>query len=90
MTVVHITQKPLAERWAMSPKSLERWRCEGNGPRYLKLGASKSARVIYRLADVEEYEAACFKDIPIMARAVAAMADGVATRGTEPTLVSRQ
>lgn len=78
MTVVHITQKQLAERWAMSPKSLERWRCEGNGPRYLKLGTGKSARVIYRLADVEEYEAACFKEVPVFARAVAAAADCVA------------
>lgn len=84
MTVVHITQKQLAERWAMSPKSLERWRCDGNGPRYLKLGTSRAARVIYRLADIEEYEAACFKEIPVITRAVVSMTDGVAAQGSEP------
>lgn len=57
MTVVHMNQKQLAERWGMSPKSLERWRCEGVGPRYLKLS---SARVLYRLDDIEAYEEACY------------------------------
>lgn len=51
--VRHLNQKQLADRWAISPRSLERWRWEGKGPRYLKIGG----RVVYRLDVVEEYEA---------------------------------
>jgi len=35
--------------------TLERWRTEGIGPKYLKL----CGRVLYRLVDIEEYECAC-------------------------------
>jgi hypothetical protein len=38
----------------MSPRTLERWRWEGRGPHYLKLGN----RIAYRIEDVEAYEAA--------------------------------
>jgi hypothetical protein len=36
-----------------SPRTLERWRWIGQGPQFLKIGG----RVIYRLADIEAYEA---------------------------------
>ena len=49
----HIDQKELAKRWLISPRTLEQWRWQGRGPRVLKLGG----RVIYRLADVDAYEA---------------------------------
>ena len=49
----HIDQKELARRWVISPRTLEQWRWQGRGPRFLKLGG----RVLYRLADVEAYEA---------------------------------
>ena len=49
----HIDQKELARRWLISPRTLEQWRWQGRGPRFLKLGG----RVLYRLADVEAYEA---------------------------------
>jgi predicted site-specific integrase-resolvase len=49
----HLNQSELAERWNMSPRTLERWRWIGQGPIYLKLGG----RVSYRLEDVEQYEA---------------------------------
>jgi hypothetical protein len=39
----------------VSEATLERWRTEGIGPKYLKLGG----RVLYRLVDIEEYESAC-------------------------------
>jgi predicted site-specific integrase-resolvase len=42
----------VAERWHISPRTLERWRWIGEGPRFLKVGG----RVIYRLEDVEAYE----------------------------------
>jgi len=31
----------------LSPRTLERFRVEGTGPRYLKAGAGKRARVLY-------------------------------------------
>lgn len=50
----NLDQKSLATRWLISERTLEQWRWQGKGPRYLKVGA----RVIYRLADIEAYEAA--------------------------------
>lgn len=53
MTVRHLNQIELAQRWRISPRTLERWRWLGQGPQYLKIGG----RVIYRLEDVETFEA---------------------------------
>jgi hypothetical protein len=50
----HLDQKTLAKRWLVSPRTLEQWRWQGRGPRYLKIGG----RVVYRLSDVESFEAA--------------------------------
>ncbi len=47
-----LNQSELAARWRISPRTLERWRCVGEGPSYMKLGG----RVIYRTEDVEEFE----------------------------------
>ncbi len=55
MDVVHLDQKQLAVRWRISEASLERWRSEGIGPKFLKLGG----RVIYREVDIEAYEESC-------------------------------
>jgi predicted site-specific integrase-resolvase len=49
----HLNQNQLAERWGISPRTLEQWRWVGQGPVHLKLGG----RVVYRLQDVEHYEA---------------------------------
>jgi hypothetical protein len=51
--VKHLNQVELSRRWSLSPRTLEGWRSNGNGPRYLKIGG----RVVYRLEDVEEFEA---------------------------------
>ena len=51
--LTHINQCQLAKRWNMSPRTLERWRWLGQGPIFLKLGG----RVVYRLEDIECYEA---------------------------------
>ena len=53
MDLRHFNQVQLARRWSISPRTLERWRWLGRGPRYLKIGG----RVVYRLDDVEAYEA---------------------------------
>ena len=37
----------------MSERTLERWRWLGQGPRFLKIGG----RVLYRLEDIEAFEA---------------------------------
>ena len=50
----HIDQKGLAERWLISPRTLEQWRWQRRGPRYLKI----CRRVVYRLSDIEAFEAA--------------------------------
>jgi hypothetical protein len=51
--VQHLTQDELANRWRMNPRTLEGWRSLNAGPAYLKI----VGRVIYRLVDVEAYEA---------------------------------
>jgi len=51
--VRHLNQINLADRWNISERTLERWRWLGEGPAYLKIGG----RVVYRLEDVEAYEA---------------------------------
>jgi len=49
----HLSEKLLARRWGISHRTLERWRHDAYGPAYLKL----RGRIIYRLEDVELYEA---------------------------------
>jgi hypothetical protein len=48
----HFTQLELGRRWAISPRTLERWRWLRQGPSYLKIGG----RVVYRLEDIEQFE----------------------------------
>jgi hypothetical protein len=49
----HLTQLDLARRWRLSTRTLERWRWLRYGPAYLRLGKV----VVYRLKDVEAFEA---------------------------------
>ena len=53
MSIQHLNQRQLAERWNLSEATLERWRSEGIGPVFLKV----HGRVLYRLEDVEAFEA---------------------------------
>lgn len=48
----HINEDELSARLRLSVRTLQRWRWQGLGPRYLKLGG----RVVYRLVDVEAWE----------------------------------
>lgn len=59
MSVRHLHQADLARRWNVSPRTLERWRWLGQGPRFLKIGG----RVAYRLEDIEAFEAARIRTI---------------------------
>jgi predicted site-specific integrase-resolvase len=54
MSVKHLNQTELARRWSISPRTLERWRWVGYGPKFLKMGG----RCVYRIEDVEAYEGA--------------------------------
>ncbi len=48
----YLTTVELAERWRTSPETCRYWRHIGRGPRSVKIGR----RVLYDLADIEEYE----------------------------------
>ncbi|WP_080516715.1 helix-turn-helix transcriptional regulator [Teredinibacter turnerae] len=50
-------QRELCNRWQVSEATPERWRSEGIGPIYVKLGG----QVRYRREDVLEYEASCLR-----------------------------
>ena len=52
MKKVAINEQELSERWGISPKTLQRWRSEGRGPRYLKL----SKRVTYLVEEIQAFE----------------------------------
>lgn len=52
-----LTPAQLAARWHMKEGTLSNWRREGKGPAFVKLGLGPRARVVYRLADIEAYEA---------------------------------
>ena len=52
------TETELAHRWNVCIKTLQRWRSEGRGPRYLKL----SKRVSYPLESVIEFERGALHD----------------------------
>ena len=55
MEIIHFNQRNLAKRWDVSEATLERWRTEGIGPKYLKL----CGRVLSRLVDIDASESAC-------------------------------
>ncbi len=52
MTKLNMSENELAQKWGVSPKTLQRWRSEGRGPRYLKL----SKRVIYPIEEIQKFE----------------------------------
>jgi len=47
-----LNQNELADRWRISPRTLERWRWLKTGPAFTKLGG----KVGYALGDIEAYE----------------------------------
>jgi hypothetical protein len=67
-TIKHLNQVELSRRWRLSPRTLERWRWLGEGPRFLKIGG----RVVYRLEDIEAYEAEQMRDSTAVSEAPAA------------------
>ena len=47
-----LNQIDLSNLWKMSHRTLERWRCEGRGPSYVKIGG----KVLYRAEDILAFE----------------------------------
>lgn len=50
----HIPAEKLAERLSVSLRTVERWRVNGEGPCFLRVGPR---RVIYPIAEIERWEA---------------------------------
>jgi len=51
----YLTTAEAAEFLRLSPRTLERLRVEGTGPRFMKAGRGKRARVLYCLRDVRDW-----------------------------------
>jgi len=51
----YLSEPQLSQRYAIPARSLQRWRCTGDGPPFVRLGPR---RVAYRLSDVEAWMAA--------------------------------
>ena len=60
-----LSEADLASRWGMSPKTLQRWRMEGRGPHYLKMGK----RVNYSLNAVIAFES-CIQHVSTSQREI--------------------
>ena len=48
----YLTPQQLAKRWQFSHKTLEKWRYQGIGPRYIKIGKN----LLYAMSDVVAFE----------------------------------
>ena len=47
-----LSTKLLSRRWNIAPRTLERWRAEGRGPQFVRIGR----HVRYRQADIIDFE----------------------------------
>ncbi|MEU1550279.1 helix-turn-helix domain-containing protein [Nocardia sp. NPDC005745] len=52
---MYLTNTKAAEMIGIHPVTLARWRCEGRGPRYEKLTASRFGRIRYKDTDVHAW-----------------------------------
>lgn len=57
-----LTEKALAERWDITTRTLQDWRKNGLGPRFIRIGERS---IFYRLEDVLAHEAAHVVGKPI-------------------------
>jgi predicted DNA-binding transcriptional regulator AlpA len=48
----YISEQGLHERYLIAPRTAQRWRSTGEGPRWIRLGRR---RVLYRVSDVEAW-----------------------------------
>jgi len=47
-----MNETELATRWNINTKTLQRWRSEGRGPRFMKM----SKRIVYPIDEILDYE----------------------------------
>ena len=47
-----LRESQLAERWQVSPRTLQRWRAQGTGPDWLQINGV----ILYRLTDIAAFE----------------------------------
>ncbi len=48
-----LSTKHLSRRWNIAPRTLERWRAEGQGPQFIRIGR----HIRYRETDILDFEA---------------------------------
>jgi len=48
----YITEDELHERYLIPPRTAQRWRQDGAGPKFIRLG---QRRIVYRVSDVETW-----------------------------------
>lgn len=58
MEKIALNESELAQRWGISIKTLQRWRCDKRGPKYWKL----SKRVTYPIEEVLSFEAKALRE----------------------------
>lgn len=68
MSSTNLSPEQLAARWDVKTETLQRWRCDGVGPRFLKI----ERLVRYRLEDIESYESVSLRSCVVAAQEVSA------------------
>ena len=68
MSSTNLSPEQLAARWDVKIETLQRWRCDGVGPRFLKI----ERHVRYRLEDIESYESVSLRSCVVAAQEVSA------------------
>jgi hypothetical protein len=54
MNELFLTSEQLAARWHLNSATLNQWRCNNRGPRYVKM----NGRVLYELYEIKKFEEA--------------------------------
>lgn len=54
-TDVYLSEQEFSQRYHVSPRTAQRWRTTGDGPKWVRIGLRK---VAYRLSDCEAWAAA--------------------------------
>lgn len=79
-----LDEHDLSARWGLNVKTLQRWRNEGLGPRYIKIGRS----VNYLPKDIEHFEIHALYGKGSGGGAVESSAQGMSTQSFSPAAVT--
>ncbi|HEY0200830.1 MAG TPA: DNA-binding protein [Burkholderiaceae bacterium] len=52
LSETYLTERQFSDRYHVAPRTLQRWRVTGEGPRFVRLGVR---RIAYRLSDAEAW-----------------------------------